>query len=187
MHATKTTHPPAGATALLPCVDFPVWRIGWYYLPVVLLSSSIVLVISLLFNNVERQYPKFWISPSPPPAATLPGPPGPSSQREDPGNAAPSLSRRCSRDSTSSQDSTLSADEKSGTDQGLVPWIPGRVRWTMTEDKTLLQLIREGRTIDEISHEFPGRSPASVFLRSYHVPDLNEAQRGAIHVENGRL
>jgi CBS-domain-containing membrane protein len=60
MQFTKTTHPPAGATALIPIVDEAVNRIGWYYLPVVLLSSTMVLVTALLLNNIQRRYPTFW-------------------------------------------------------------------------------------------------------------------------------
>jgi len=66
MHLTKTTHPPAGATALLPCIDQHIWALRWYYLPVLLLSSSIVLVTALLVNNIQRQYPKFWVAQIPP-------------------------------------------------------------------------------------------------------------------------
>lgn len=65
MHLTKTTHPPAGATALLPCVDRNIHALGWYYLPVLLLSSTLILVSALLVNNIQRQYPKFWIAPIP--------------------------------------------------------------------------------------------------------------------------
>ena len=75
MQATNTTHPPAGATALLPSVDFAIWNIGWYYLPAVLLSCAIVLVIALISNNIQRQYPKYWISPPKP--APVPSPPSP--------------------------------------------------------------------------------------------------------------
>lgn len=66
MHLTKTTHPPAGATALLPCVDPGIWALRWYFLPVVLLSSALVLASALIVNNIQRQYPKFWIAPIPP-------------------------------------------------------------------------------------------------------------------------
>lgn len=66
MHLTKTTHPPAGATALLPCIDQHIWALRWYFLPVLLLSSSIVLVTALMFNNIQRQYPKFWVAQIPP-------------------------------------------------------------------------------------------------------------------------
>lgn len=69
MHLTKTTHPPAGATALLPCIDQHIWALRWYFLPVLLLSSSIVLVTALMINNIQRQYPKFWVAQLPPPPA----------------------------------------------------------------------------------------------------------------------
>ncbi|KAH7390943.1 HPP family-domain-containing protein [Phaeosphaeria sp. MPI-PUGE-AT-0046c] len=67
MHLTKTTHPPAGATALLPCIDQHIWALRWYYLPVLLLSAAIVLVTALMVNNIQRQYPKFWVAQIPPP------------------------------------------------------------------------------------------------------------------------
>jgi len=66
MHLTKTTHPPAGATALLPCIDQHIWALRWYFLPVLLLSSAIVLVTALMVNNLQRQYPKFWVAQLPP-------------------------------------------------------------------------------------------------------------------------
>ncbi|KAF1914388.1 HPP family-domain-containing protein [Ampelomyces quisqualis] len=66
MHLSKTTHPPAGATALLPCIDQHIWALRWYYLPVLLLSSAIVLVTALMVNNIQRQYPKFWVAQIPP-------------------------------------------------------------------------------------------------------------------------
>ncbi|KAH9836365.1 HPP family-domain-containing protein [Rhodofomes roseus] len=69
MQITGTTHPPAGATALLPALDDDVWHLSWYYLPVVLLSSMLVLVTALLVNNVQRRYPIFWFTPATPPVA----------------------------------------------------------------------------------------------------------------------
>ncbi|KAL6708864.1 hypothetical protein ACN47E_002271 [Coniothyrium glycines] len=66
MHLTKTTHPPAGATALLPCIDQHVWALRWYYLPVLLLASAIILVTACMLNNIQRQYPKFWVAQIPP-------------------------------------------------------------------------------------------------------------------------
>ena len=39
--------------------------IGWYYLPVVLLSSALALVVALITNNMQRRYPTFWFYPSP--------------------------------------------------------------------------------------------------------------------------
>ncbi|ETW83619.1 hypothetical protein HETIRDRAFT_25676, partial [Heterobasidion irregulare TC 32-1] len=63
MQITGTTHPPAGATALLPSVDDGVGEIGWYFLPVVLLSSTLALAVALLVNNVQRRYPVWWFVP----------------------------------------------------------------------------------------------------------------------------
>ncbi|PHH90085.1 hypothetical protein CDD83_4567 [Cordyceps sp. RAO-2017] len=72
MLATKTTHPPAGATALLPITSPPINRLGWYLLPVVLLSSSLLMAVAMLTNNIQRRYPLFWWSP---PRPEKPGPP----------------------------------------------------------------------------------------------------------------
>ena len=66
MQITQTTHPPAGATALLPATNDEVWDMSWYYLPVVLLSSTMILAVALLVNNIHRRYPVFWISPPKP-------------------------------------------------------------------------------------------------------------------------
>ena len=72
MQLTGTTHPPAGATALLPATNEEIWRLSWYYLPVVLLSSTMLFVCALLLNNLHRRYPAFWIAPTPPkPAAPV--------------------------------------------------------------------------------------------------------------------
>ena len=194
MQATTTTHPPAGATALLPCVDLAVHGIGWYYLPVVLLSSLIVLVTALLFNNIQRQYPKFWISPTPnisshPPSPQLPSPVTVSNEK-----FVPRLSRRSSSapptipepyednyDSTpprspsmDSANSTTVGSEKSNPQ--VILWVPGRVRWTRTEDKILHRLLKEGKSIDEIAEQFPGRTPAAIYQRSYMIPDLADTQ-----------
>ncbi|KAJ5495096.1 hypothetical protein N7539_000212 [Penicillium diatomitis] len=68
MQLTSTTHPPAGATALLPATSMEIWALSWYYLPIVLLSSTLMMFCALLFNNnMHRRYPSFWFTPSPPP------------------------------------------------------------------------------------------------------------------------
>jgi len=78
MQVTGTTHPPAGATALLAAVNTEIRDMGWYYLPVVLLTSSLVLVVALLLNNIQRRYPVFWIQPIVPiPAPVAPALGGP--------------------------------------------------------------------------------------------------------------
>ena len=60
MTVTNSVYPPAGATALLAAVDPQVERLGWYLLPLVLLSTSLTLITSLVVNNIQRRYPIFW-------------------------------------------------------------------------------------------------------------------------------
>ncbi|KAI9312208.1 HPP family-domain-containing protein [Dichotomocladium elegans] len=67
MQTVKSLHPPSGATALLPIVTPEVKALSWYYIPVMILSCTIMIVIALLVDNVERRYPLYWWSPSPPP------------------------------------------------------------------------------------------------------------------------
>lgn len=64
MTLTNTIHPPAGATALLAAVDPQVEQLGWYLLPLVLLSTALTLITSLLLNNIQRQYPTYWWTPA---------------------------------------------------------------------------------------------------------------------------
>ncbi|KAF8637182.1 hypothetical protein AX17_002979 [Amanita inopinata Kibby_2008] len=72
MQVTGTTHPPAGATALLAAVSVEVREMGWYYLPVILLTSTLALVIALIMNNIQRRYPLFWLIPTAPPILVAP-------------------------------------------------------------------------------------------------------------------
>jgi len=65
MHATKTLHPPAGATALIAVIGGPkVHELGFLYvlLPVGA-GVTIMLLVALLFNNIpkNRRYPEFWL------------------------------------------------------------------------------------------------------------------------------
>lgn len=64
MTVTSTVYPPAGATALLAAVDTQVESLGWYLLPLVLLSATLVLITSLVINNIQRRYPSFWWTPA---------------------------------------------------------------------------------------------------------------------------
>lgn len=64
MHATKTLHPPGGATALIAVIGGDsVHAMGYFYavLPVGL-GALIMLVVALLVNNIpeKRRYPEFW-------------------------------------------------------------------------------------------------------------------------------
>ncbi|GIZ47797.1 hypothetical protein CKM354_001088000 [Cercospora kikuchii] len=63
MSLTNTIHPPGGATAVLASTQVEVIRMGWRYVPIVLLDSVLMVVVALLFNNIMRQYPIYWWSP----------------------------------------------------------------------------------------------------------------------------
>jgi len=65
MHATKTLHPPGGATALIAVIGSQkIHNLGYLYalLPAGL-GAVIMLVVALLINNIpkSRRYPEFWI------------------------------------------------------------------------------------------------------------------------------
>ena len=64
MHATKTLHPPGGATGLIAVIGSQkVHDLGYLYVLIpVGLGAVIMLVIALLVNNLSknRRYPEFW-------------------------------------------------------------------------------------------------------------------------------
>ncbi len=65
MHATKTLHPPGGATALIAVIGSQnIHDLGFYYAFVpVTIGALIMLVIALAVNNIpkSRRYPEFWL------------------------------------------------------------------------------------------------------------------------------
>ena len=64
MHATKTLHPPGGASALIAVIgSSKIHALGFFYVVVpVTTGALIMLIIALLINNIprDRMYPKFW-------------------------------------------------------------------------------------------------------------------------------
>ncbi len=65
MHATRTLHPPGGATALIYVIGSPkVHNLGYLYvlLPVAA-GAVLMLAVALLVNNLspQRRYPEFWL------------------------------------------------------------------------------------------------------------------------------
>jgi CBS-domain-containing membrane protein len=64
MHATKTLHPPGGATALIAVIGGEnIHNLGYLYALVPAGSGALVmLLIALLVNNIprNRRYPEFW-------------------------------------------------------------------------------------------------------------------------------
>ena len=61
-----------GAAAVIPILDPKSRDIGWYYLPIVLLSSVLALAVACLTNNVQRRYPLYWWEPPQPAPAPIP-------------------------------------------------------------------------------------------------------------------
>jgi CBS-domain-containing membrane protein len=65
MHATKTLHPPGGATALIAVVGGQkIHSLGFLYAVVpAAAGAAILLIVALLFNNIPktRKYPEFWL------------------------------------------------------------------------------------------------------------------------------
>ncbi|KAI7886280.1 hypothetical protein K492DRAFT_233563 [Lichtheimia hyalospora FSU 10163] len=73
MLALKCVHPPAGATTIIPIAIKEAGDLGWYYIGVMMLSLTIMVVIAMIINNIDRRYPTFWWTPTPAPAS-LPSP-----------------------------------------------------------------------------------------------------------------
>ncbi|UCF86938.1 MAG: HPP family protein [Nitrospiraceae bacterium] len=65
MHATKTLHPPGGATALIAVIGSEkIHNLGYLYAIIPAgLGAVIMLIIALLVNNIPRtrRYPEFWV------------------------------------------------------------------------------------------------------------------------------
>ncbi len=65
MHATKTLHPPGGATALIAVIgSAKIHSLGYLYALVPAgLGATIMLAVALVVNNIpsSRKYPEFWI------------------------------------------------------------------------------------------------------------------------------
>jgi CBS-domain-containing membrane protein len=64
MHATRTLHPPGGATALIAVIgSAKIHDLGfWYVLMPATVGPLILLVVALLVNNIpaSRRYPEIW-------------------------------------------------------------------------------------------------------------------------------
>lgn len=88
MQATRTVHPPGGATALIAVAQDASRAQGFLYCVYpVLVGAFIMLVIALVCNNIVLFYPAYWVEPdanaaptsAPSAAATMPDnarPPG---------------------------------------------------------------------------------------------------------------
>ncbi|CAX40604.1 conserved hypothetical protein [Candida dubliniensis CD36] len=64
MSIGNCVHPPAGASALLPSIDEQVREMSWWFLPVQLVSSVLILSVACITGNVIRRYPVYWWTPA---------------------------------------------------------------------------------------------------------------------------
>lgn len=64
MCVTNTVHPPGGATAVIATTQPIVITMGWWYVPVTTLGAVVMLVVACLWNNILRQFPVYWWTPS---------------------------------------------------------------------------------------------------------------------------
>ena len=64
MHATKTLHPPGGATALIAVIGSEkIHNLGYLYAIIPAgVGAMMMLIVALLINNIpkSRRYPEFW-------------------------------------------------------------------------------------------------------------------------------
>jgi CBS-domain-containing membrane protein len=64
MHATKTLHPPGGATALIAVIGSQkIHQLGYLYAIIPAgIGAVIMLAVALIINNIpkSRRYPEFW-------------------------------------------------------------------------------------------------------------------------------
>lgn len=61
MVLTNTSHPPAGATAVLAVTEGA--GMGWWLIPVVILESTLMVAVACLINNIQQRYPAYWWTP----------------------------------------------------------------------------------------------------------------------------
>jgi CBS-domain-containing membrane protein len=65
MHATKTLHPPGGATALIAVIGSgKIHALGYLYAIIPAgLGAAVMLAVALVVNNIprSRRYPEFWL------------------------------------------------------------------------------------------------------------------------------
>lgn len=72
MLALKCVHPPAGATTIIPIAIKEAGDLGWYYIGVMMLSLTTMVVVALIINNIDRRYPTYWWTLVPAPTSLPP-------------------------------------------------------------------------------------------------------------------
>lgn len=63
MLLTGTVHPPGGASAVLAATSPEITEMGWYFVGIVMWGTTLMLVVGLVINNIQRQFPVYWWTP----------------------------------------------------------------------------------------------------------------------------
>ncbi|PSN71087.1 hypothetical protein BS50DRAFT_463924, partial [Corynespora cassiicola Philippines] len=63
MLLTGTVHPPGGASAVLAATSPEITDMGWYFVGLVMWGTTLMLIVGLVINNIQRQFPMYWWTP----------------------------------------------------------------------------------------------------------------------------
>jgi CBS-domain-containing membrane protein len=63
MLLTNTIHPPGGASAVLAATEPAITAMGWYFVGLVMWGTTLMLIVGLVINNIQRQFPMYWWTP----------------------------------------------------------------------------------------------------------------------------
>lgn len=63
MLLTGTVHPPGGASAVIATIDASAIAMGWYFVGLVLWGATLMMMVGLVLNNIQRQFPVYWWTP----------------------------------------------------------------------------------------------------------------------------
>ncbi|KAL1599924.1 DNA repair protein rad16 [Paraconiothyrium brasiliense] len=65
MLITGTVHPPGGASAVLAATSPEITEMGWYFVGLIIWGTTLMLLVGLVLNNIQRQFPVYWWTPLP--------------------------------------------------------------------------------------------------------------------------
>lgn len=63
MLLTGSVHPPGGASAVLAATEPAITAMGWYFVGLVAWGATLMIIVGLLINNIQRQFPIYWWTP----------------------------------------------------------------------------------------------------------------------------
>lgn len=63
MLLTGSVHPPGGASAVLAATEPAITAMGWYFVVLVAWGATLMILVGLFINNIQRQFPIYWWTP----------------------------------------------------------------------------------------------------------------------------